>query len=164
MNPQFASAVRCMQAGQLAEAERLCREILAATPNDAASIHLLGFGANKPGGPHEAIELIGRALARDEENRACHFTLGLALRAAGRLAEAASHVGRATALKPDYTKAVASLIDLTYNGGNQALQQGRLDEAIACYRRTGALRPGFAAAHSNLAVALMGRGQAAAGA
>ena len=150
-----------MQAGQLAEAERLCREILAATPNDAASIHLLGFVAYKSGRPHEAIDLIGRALALDEANPDCHFNLGLALLAAGRLVEAASHVGRATALKPDYTKAVASLIDLTYNGGNQALQQGRLDEAIACYRRTVALRPDFAEAHSNLGVALMARGQAA---
>jgi Flp pilus assembly protein TadD/SAM-dependent methyltransferase len=161
MDARFASAVECMQAGRLDEAERLCREILAAAPNDAASIHLLGFVAYRAGRPHDAIDLIGRALALDERNPDCHFNLGLALLAAGRLAEAATHFDRASALRPDYAAGVANLVNAAYAQANRALEQGRLDEAIAGYGRAVALRPGFAEASSNLGVALMAAGRPA---
>jgi tetratricopeptide (TPR) repeat protein/SAM-dependent methyltransferase len=150
-----------MQAGQLAEAERLCRAILAAAPNDAPTIHLLGFVAHKAGRHPEAIELIGRAIALDETNPDCHFDIGLALMAAGRLEEAARHFARAVALKPDYAAGVANLIDQLYARGNRALETGSLDEAVACLRRVVALRPDFAEAFSNLGVALMAQGRAA---
>src|SRR5262245_23227767 len=100
MSELFASAVKRMQAGQLAEAERLCRVILAGEPNDAATIHLLGFVAYKSGRPAVAIDLIGRAVALDEKNSDCHFNLGLALLAVGRFPEAVTHFARAKALKP----------------------------------------------------------------
>src|SRR5262245_56468035 len=158
MNQLFASAVQCMQTGQLAEAERLCREILATAPDDVASIHLLGFVAYKAGRPNDAIDLIGRAIALDETNPDCHFNIGLALLAAGRVPEAVTHFNRATALKPDYATAVANLVNLTYTHANQALEQGRLDEAGVLYQRTLALKPDFAEAHSNLGVVLMALG------
>jgi tetratricopeptide (TPR) repeat protein/SAM-dependent methyltransferase len=161
MDPRFASAVQCMQAGQLAEAERLCRAILAASPNDAPTIHLLGFIAHKAGRHQEAIDLIGNAIALDENNADCHFNIGLALMAAGRLNDAATHFGRAVALKPDYAAGVANLVDHVNAQGNRALELGRLDEAIACYGRVVALKPGFAEAFSNLGVALMAQGRPA---
>src|SRR5436190_19323299 len=161
MNPLFASAVQCMQAVQLSEAERLCRDILATAPNDVASLHLLGFVAYKSGRPADAIDLIGQAIALDETNPDCHFNIGLALLAAGRLPEAVTHFARATALKHDYAASVSNLVNLTYTYANQALEQGKLDEAIALYQRTLALKPGFAEAHSNLGVALMAQGQPA---
>src|SRR5262245_62096785 len=126
MDPRFASAVRCMQAGQLGEAERLCRAILAGAPNDAPSIHLLGFIAHKAGRHREAIELIGKAIALDETNADCHFNIGLALMAAGRLEEASTHLDRAVALKPDYAAGVANLVNHLYAQGNRALELGRL--------------------------------------
>src|SRR5262249_23067859 len=161
MDPRFASAVQCMQAGNLAEAERLCRAILAAAPNDAPSIHLLGFIAHKAGRHAEAIELIGKAIALDEKNPDCHFNIGLALMADGRLEEAATHFDRAVALKPDYAAGLARPVAQPYAQGNGALEAGRLDEAIACLGRVAALKPGFAEALSNLGVALMAQGQPA---
>ena len=50
------------------------------------SIHLLGFVAYRAGRPQEAVDLIGKAIALDEKNPDCHFNIGLALLAAGRLA------------------------------------------------------------------------------
>ena len=37
--------------------------------------------------------------------------------------------------------------------------QGKLDEALACYRRALALKPDFAAAHNNLGNTLMDQGK-----
>jgi Flp pilus assembly protein TadD len=112
MNGLFASAVNCMQAGQLAEAERLCRAILSVEPNDAATVNLLGFVAYKSGRPAEAIALLGRALALDDKSPDCHFNMGLALLAAGRLSEAVTHLARAKALKPKYAAELSRLVQL----------------------------------------------------
>jgi Flp pilus assembly protein TadD/SAM-dependent methyltransferase len=161
MNELFASAVKCMQAGQLAEAERLCRAILSGEPNDAATINLLGFVAYKSGRPAVAIDLIGRALALDDKSPDCHFNMGLALLAVGRLPEAVTHFARAKALKPKYAAEVSRLVKFTYAHANQALEQGRLAEAIALYRQAVALKPDFAEVHSNLGVALMAQGRPA---
>jgi tetratricopeptide (TPR) repeat protein/SAM-dependent methyltransferase len=161
MNGLFASAVKCMQAGQLAEAERLCHAILSGEPNDAATIHLLGFIAYKSGRPAVAIDLIARAIAADEKNPDCHFNMGLALLAVGRLPDAVTHFARAKALKPKYAAEVSRLVNFTYARANQALEQGKLAEAIAHYQQTVALKPDFAEAYSNLGVALMAQGQPA---
>jgi tetratricopeptide (TPR) repeat protein/SAM-dependent methyltransferase len=161
MNGLFASAVKCMQAGQLAEAERLCRAILSVEPNDAATINLLGFLAYKSGRPAVAIDLIGRALALDDKSPDCHFNMGLALLAVGRLPEAVTHFARAKALKPKYAAEVSRLVNFTCAHANQALEQGKLAEAIAHYQQTVALKPDFAEAHSNLGVALMAQGRPA---
>jgi Flp pilus assembly protein TadD/SAM-dependent methyltransferase len=158
MNPLFASAVQRMQAGELAEAERLCRTILSTEPNDAASIHLLGFIAYKAGRFDTAIELIEQAIALDGNNPDCHFNIGLALLAAGRLRDAVTHFNRATELKPDYSAAVSNLVNLAYTTANRALEQGKLADAIAGYRQVAAIKPDFAEAHSNLGVALMAQG------
>ena len=45
-----------------------------------------------------------------------------------------------------------------YNLGNACKQQGKLDEAVACYRRALQLEPDFAGAHSNLGNALKDQG------
>ena len=161
MNGLFASAVNCMQAGQLAEAERLCRAILSVEPNDAATVNLLGFVTYKSGRPAEAIAHLGRALALDDKSPDCHFNMGLALLAAGRLPEAATHFARAKALKPKYAAELARLVNFTYAHANHALEQGKLAEAIAHYQQTVAIKPDFAEAHSNLGVALMAQGRPA---
>jgi len=161
MNPLFASAVKSMQAGDLAEAERLCRAILATEPNDVPSIHLLGFLAYRSGRLDTAIDLIGQAIRLDESNPDCHFNIALALLAARRWQEAVTHVTRAIELKPDYAMVVSKLVDLSYTQANQALEQGRLADAMIGYQQVVALKPDFAEAHSNLGVALMAQGHAA---
>src|SRR5262245_45642629 len=155
MNGLFASAVNCMQAGQLAEAERLCRAILSVEPNDAATVNLLGFLAYKSGRPTEAIDLLGRALALDDKRPECQFNIGLALLAADRLPQAVTHLARTKSLKPKYAAELSRLVNFTYAHANHALEQGKLAEAIAHYQQTVALKPEFAEAHSNLGVALM---------
>ena len=51
------------QAGRLAEAEAIYRQVLAQFPDHADALHLLGVLACQAGRPDAAIELIGRAIA-----------------------------------------------------------------------------------------------------
>ena len=46
-----------------------------------------------------------------------------------------------------------------FNLGNALMGQGKLDEAIAAYRRAIGIKPDFADAHSNLGNALAGQGK-----
>jgi predicted O-linked N-acetylglucosamine transferase (SPINDLY family) len=72
---------------------------------------------------------------------------GHALRAVGRLDEAAGALERAIRLKPDYFIAYNNL-------GMVRRAQGRLADAVACYRRALAIAPRLIAAQVNLGNAL----------
>jgi Flp pilus assembly protein TadD/SAM-dependent methyltransferase len=182
----FAAAARALAAGQSAEAERHCRELLRFDPNHADGLHLLGITACQAGRYDAGVELMRRALAVNARNAECYFNLAYALRMLGRLDDAAVHFGKAGALKPDYAAAHLGLGDVLMAQGrlddartryqqaqvleprsldvqlglaNVAMQQGRLDEAAAAYRRVLTLKPDFAEACSNLGIALAGLGE-----
>jgi Flp pilus assembly protein TadD len=71
----FAAAFRQFRAGQVQEAERLCRDVLSFDPGHFDSLHLLGIMALRAGRGQQAIELLGRALAADAHSPECHFNL-----------------------------------------------------------------------------------------
>lgn len=126
--PLLDSALRQHQAGQLGEAERLARQILAVDPHDLRALQLLGIIALQTGRNAAAAELFAAALAHDDRLSASHFNLAYALRALGRLAEAEAHYRRAIVLAPNRA-------DIHVNLGNLLLDQSRLDEAADAYRR-----------------------------
>jgi predicted O-linked N-acetylglucosamine transferase (SPINDLY family) len=139
------------QAGQLAEAEALYRQVLAQAPEHADALHLLGVLACQKGDLAAAIDLIRHAIARAPAIAAYHSNLGEACRMAGRLAEAETALKRALELAPDLAPALNSL-GIVYR------EQARLAEAISCYRRALALVPSYAEAWTNLAAALREQG------
>jgi tetratricopeptide (TPR) repeat protein/SAM-dependent methyltransferase len=149
---QFAVALRHHQAGQLVEAERQYRTILALEPNHSDSLHLLGLVAHQVGRNDLAVELIGKAIALNKRNPAFQNNIGLAFDALGRYEEAVAHYKRAVALKPDYAQAHNNL-------GAALLAQAKPDESVVHYRRAVALKPDFAEAHSNLGNALKAMGR-----
>ncbi len=182
----FASAFQQFRAGQIAEAERLCRDALAIERNHFDSLHLLGIIALQTAHHEQAIELFSRAIAVNDRAPECHFNLALALRARGHLDEAAVHLRRAITLRRDYAKAHCSLADLleqqerfaearqcyeralaldqgligAQNGlANLLLRQGRFEDAVVRYRQMLAARPEAAETHGNLGVALAALGQ-----
>lgn len=184
---RFSEAVRHHQAGQLREAEHLYRQALAADPEHADSMHLLGVLAHQVGNHQGAIEMIGKALAISTRAPEFHYNIGLAYGALGRFEEAASHNARAIALRPDYAEAHLNLGNalfasgrtaeaissyrqvlklrpdspvVIYNLANALADAGRPDEAEAHYRRAIALKPDYAEAYNNLGTLLMGRGLA----
>src|SRR5271170_2461334 len=60
---QLALAADHFRAGRLAQAESLCRAVLAKTPAQPHALHLLGVIAHHSGRHEDAIALINQALA-----------------------------------------------------------------------------------------------------
>ncbi|MEE8202501.1 MAG: tetratricopeptide repeat protein [Alphaproteobacteria bacterium] len=65
---KLVSAVRLHQAGALAEAEALYREVLAAEPRQADVLNQLGVVVHQTGRDDDALDLIDRAIAIDGSN------------------------------------------------------------------------------------------------
>jgi predicted O-linked N-acetylglucosamine transferase (SPINDLY family) len=148
---QFAAAVRHLQAGQLTEAERLCREIRSIDPSHPASFHLGGVVAHQLGRA-EAVDLLEQAVALAPDTAAAHHDLGVVLGARGRLAEAVSCFERATALKSDYAEAYDSL-------GTALAGLRRFQEAHACFGQALAINPRLPMVHVHCANALRAQGE-----
>src|SRR5580700_1633046 len=112
-----------MQAGRLAPAEQLCRDILRVQPNHAAALHLWGIIAYRADNLPAAIELIRRAIAADGTVALYHCNLGEMCRLAGQ-ADAALAAGRAAlAINPDLAQA-------HNNVGIVYYERDALDDAI----------------------------------
>ena len=90
----FAQALRFHQQGELAEAESLYRQILAAEPNHADTLHLLGFLEHQRGRSELAADMIRQAITLNPKAAACHSNLGIVLMDQGLLEEATDNSGR----------------------------------------------------------------------
>src|SRR5215471_8114403 len=66
-------ALSVHQQGQLDEAERLYRSVLAVAPRNADALHFLGVLASQHGRKEEALELIGRAIELGPSNPAAIY-------------------------------------------------------------------------------------------
>ncbi len=144
----FAAAVAQHRAGAFGEAERGYRHILSLFPDHADSLHNLGLLALNGGDANAATSLIGRAIALNGGVAEYHYNNALAWRAIGRNDEAAAHLERAIALRPDHALAVLNL-------GNVRRDQARSADAVACYERALALVPNLPGANFNLANVLL---------
>jgi predicted O-linked N-acetylglucosamine transferase (SPINDLY family) len=145
-------AVAHHQAGRRAEAEGLYRQVLAACPDHADALHLLGALACEQGRTDLALELIGKAIAIHPTAAEYHHNLGETYRRSAQWEQAMTSFRRAIALRPDDAEAHNSL-------GVALFETGRTDEAIAAHRRAIQLQPGHAWAHVNLGNALSAAGQ-----
>ena len=157
MNPAeaFNAAMRHHQAGQLAKAERLYAQVLAAEPSHLQALVLSGALAHMGGRNQEAVGLFGRALAINEQPD-FHYNIGLAKWALGQRPEAMAHWERAIALNPDFAQAHMNL-------GNALREDGRIADAVTHLRRALQLQPSpFAHNNLGLALAVLGDTEAAA--
>ena len=181
----FQIAVQRHQAGRLAEAEALYRQILAAQPNHAEALHLLGLIAKQAGRHDLAVEWIRKALEIKPDYPEACYNLGNALRGRGQLDEAIAAYRQALRGKPDFLEAhnnlgialgerglfdeaiaahrraleiKADLPEVHNNLGNVLRQQGLFDEAISACHRALELNPNFPEAYNNLGNALRERG------
>lgn len=140
------SALGHYQAGQLAQADAICRQILVASPNHPDSLHLSGMIASQMGKNGIAVGLISKAISI-KPSCAMHYNLGSILHDMGRLDAAVENYRKALALKPDFVEAHCNL-------GLVLMEQGKLDAAVESCRRALALKPDFAEAYNNLGNAL----------
>lgn len=154
------------------EGARACFEPLAGDERyAAAALAGLGKAAASGGDTERAVEHFEAALAIEPEAAGVHHALGMALRRLGRLEEARGHLGRGGAAEIAFADPLEEqLEELAVTSGsylrrgNQALFAGRLDEAVAAFRRAVEADPGSVAARRNLALALARKGEAGAAA
>jgi tetratricopeptide (TPR) repeat protein len=140
------------QAGRLAEAEIWYRRVLAARPDHANALNLLGIVASQTGRHELAVELIRQAVQKNGQDASYFSNLGTAFFDHGKLDEAVGAYRQAIRVKPDYAEAYCNL-------GSALEQQGKFDEAIAAYRQAISIKPDYADAYSNLGVALEEQGK-----
>ena len=117
-------AMQKQQAGQLAEAEAIYRQVLAAQPDSAEALNLLGTLAAQQGRLAEAAELISRAAKLARENVEIYVNLGVVLLIGKRADLAESAFRRALALRPGDAA-------IHHNLGTALQSLGRLPEAMA---------------------------------
>ncbi|HVV26624.1 MAG TPA: tetratricopeptide repeat protein [Rhizomicrobium sp.] len=154
MNPQaiLDRAIAFHQTGNLAAAEKLYLQLMAAEPREAASRHLLGVVRAQQGRPGEALELIGAALKIAPDTPEILSNYGNVLSTLGRFDEALASYDRALRARPDYAAA--------WSKRGQALRAlGRLDEALASHDKALAMQPRFVEALSNRGAVLFDMGR-----
>lgn len=145
-------AERHHQAGRLAQADCIYRQVLAADPHNARALHDLGVLAMQAGQPAVALGLFESALRTAPDAGVTLNAAGNALRQLGRTAEARGLLERAAAVEPDSAVVLNSL-------GNLLRELGDLTAAERLCRRAIELAPDYAEAHNNLGNALQDAGR-----
>lgn len=179
-------AMKFSQANQPRRALTICHELLTLQPTRPDLLSFAGVLAFKLGYMEEAAALHRRAIAAKPDIAEFHFNLGSTLGQLGRLEDAAAAYRKALALRSDFTPAYHNLGNTLRALGclPEAVESYRrelacrptaegerdlgialhdlqqLDEAIAAYRRCLTLPGHRIDVYSNLANALMERGDA----
>jgi tetratricopeptide (TPR) repeat protein len=173
------------QAGRLAEAEAIYRDVLHEDPRQPHALHLLGVIAHQAGRHREALDLIGRALAAGPHPvflsnlSAVHLALRQfdqaaaaaleAIRLNPAFADAHNNLGVALRELGRLAEAEAAFraalqcnprhADARSNLGAALHRQGRLPEALAVLREAVRLAPSHAQSHNDLGGVLLARGE-----
>lgn len=122
--------------GNLAEAERIYRQILASDPEQADACHGLGLLAQTAGRHEQASRLLQQASEQ-------YYRSGKQHRRQGRLAEALALFEQSAQLNPQHA-------DAHYNLGSLLFDLGRAAEALPSFQRAVALRPDHFETHNDM--------------
>ncbi len=126
---KLRQALALHQKNDLAAAEPLYREVMAADPKNFDAPHLLGIMRRQQGDSAAAIPLLERALEIVPRSSLAHMHLGNALRDLGRNAEARTHYDKAVEIDP-------KLAEAYYNRGYMALHEVDTHGALADFDKT----------------------------
>lgn len=149
MTPQqaMAQAVQFFEAGNLSQAEKLCRQIIDVQPGFHHAYFQLGLIASKVGKLQVAANLVEQAIQIEAAAPAYHRALGEIHRRLGNLEKAVMHGQQATMQAPGDA-------DAWYNFGIALADSGKLEEAAHSYRKALENRPDYGLAANNLGTAL----------
>jgi tetratricopeptide (TPR) repeat protein len=148
----LAAARSRHRAGDLSQAESICRRIVQAQPDNVDAWCVLAATVQAAGQPGHAAACYRRALAIRPDDASLWLALGNSLYLHRDCKEAAAAYRRLLELRPEHA-------DAWNNLGASLADQGRHEEAVACYERARAARPGFADAYYNLGNSLRERGR-----
>ncbi len=141
-------ALRHLQAGRSAEAERLFKAILRKHPAHPDALHYLGVAAFGKGNHKIARRLLRKASEARPEDGEIHYNLGVVLGGMGKTEEAVAAYRRTLEIMPDHAKAPNNL-------GNALTELGDIDEALLAYRRAIDNEPDHPLAFYNLGDTLL---------
>jgi len=139
----FELAVAHQQAGRLAEAETIYRQLIARFPTNPDLLNNLAALSLQRGQYAGALSLARQALQHKPQFAEASFVAGVAMTRLNDAPDAIASLRQAIDLRADYVEAMSALA--------AALQlDGQIDNAIQLMHRAIALRPGFSEAHNNL--------------
>jgi Flp pilus assembly protein TadD len=131
---RFDEARRKYEAGDLAAAEAICREIVEHAPRSHAALHLWGLIAQRTGRIDLAVRCLLRAVSACDADPRLQANLAAALDAAGNREEAIARYGLALEKQPNS-------VPLLKRMGMLLHERRRFDEALSCYQRALTLQP-----------------------
>ena len=105
IDKKIQSAAQLHNAGRLAEAEKLYREILSHQPNHQLALHLLGLVTSKTDRLDEGLELLQRAVNLKPDSADAQNDLGNVLMRKERGDEAIAAFSKAVQLRPGFPEA-----------------------------------------------------------
>ncbi len=135
------------QAGQLPQAEALCRQILQLSPLHSRALHLLGVIASQSGQYANALELIDRAIQVNPDFAEAYYSRGNVLFALQQYQAALQSYDKVILLRPDHAEA-------HHNRGSALNVLQQHEAALESYDRAILLKPDYEQACSNRANAL----------
>ena len=138
--------------GRLAQASKICSEIVAQRPRMAEAHNLMGAILNAQGESAAAVKSLQRAIHLNGNNAQFYSNLGEIERRRGKLPEALVALRRATTLDPKSPQAWNNFGILRYD-------RREFGEAVNCYKQAIALKDSYAEAHNNLGNALRALGK-----
>lgn len=177
-HPELVDAVRLLTDGKLGKAERIVRDLLKAHPTDISAIRILADIGLKLGQLKDAQNLLTRCLELGPEFHAARHSLALVLMRRQQPEAALLEAEKLLAVEPgnpnfltlkasilarigEHEEAIALYEEVLKHYPNQARSQmsyghalktiGRLDDAIAAYRKCTRLSPEVGEAYWSLA-------------
>lgn len=145
-------ALQSHQAGDLTTARRVYEEVLAADPQNAESLHLLGVVCLQESSNRQAVELIQQAVELRSDQAAWFGNLGTAKSAVQDFHGAIQAYQQALELKPEH-------VESHFNVAHVYSQMGDLKAAEASYREAIRISPSHVSALNNLATCLREQGR-----
>jgi tetratricopeptide (TPR) repeat protein len=128
-NARLRQALALHQKDDLAAAEPIYREIMAAEPQNFDAAHLLGILRRQLGDSAGAVPLLQRAIEIIPRSSLAHMHLGNALRDLARKEEARQHYDKAIEIDP-------KLAEAYYNRGYMALHEVDTHGALGDFDKT----------------------------
>jgi tetratricopeptide (TPR) repeat protein len=138
--------------GKTEQAIESYRRVLVIRPDRLEALNNLGALLRDEDRLADGLSWFARLCAARPDMAEAHTNLGNVLRAEGRLADALTAQRRAIALRPDYARGYGNL-------GSVHFEQGRSGAALAAFRRSLQISPDAAEVRTNLAIALLLRGE-----
>jgi tetratricopeptide (TPR) repeat protein len=143
----LTQAAACTKRGEIGQAEKLIRQLLARNPRHPGALFELGRIAHMAGDKRAAADYLQKAIVGQPDNGQFHNELGFVLIGLGDRQRALRAFMRALEINPRDADTITNL-------GTFRLGEGQLNEALAAYGRALEIDPLHLNARVNLGLAL----------